>query len=451
MKLTIKREPEVSPVHPEHEHHIVFKRGDPRLHPAGARASAIRRHRTVYISAPVKVLLLIVIFVAGILLHLQRVHGLAQQLEAQALFAARFRVTKAMARIRRADTKTQELAVRTAPWLQEGSNAVLAVVGGSATLKPERPSAPSGEEVPGSAAAPPPAAAAAAPQAETLAPIEVALAALKQHCARLSAYAQQAGDRLNEATRIAAEADPKTESLDVSANENVLAVLASTAESAQEEVQPEYEGAVARIGEIRRLESQFKDEAARVAEQARLKREQEDLLARETAAVEEVKNAVAPLLWQHQYAQAISNVTIALASLKTEEGRSALRIRLDRFRWMQELKDFLIASIRKEPYPWGWGSGASARDVLGVDESGFNLRGGRATWAQLDSAQMLRFLRFYLDPKKVNRELRGRMNLAAAVYFSEAGKAADANTLLQAALASDGRLREESERLLASP
>jgi hypothetical protein len=175
------------------------------------------------------------------------------------------------------------------------------------------------------------------------------------------------------------------------------------------------------------------------------------LISRELAATVEAPKQASPCVKQHQYAQAVSNLSSALATMQTEEGRRALQVQVDRFRLMQELKEFISACATKEPYAWGWGSGTTARDVIGVDESGIRLRGGHAAWEELDPAQMLKLLRFYLAPKKVDKDLIGRISLAAAVYFSETGQSAHASKYMKDAIVADERLQKDVTRLIESP
>jgi hypothetical protein len=133
--------------------------------------------------------------------------------------------------------------------------------------------------------------------------------------------------------------------------------------------------------------------------------------------------------------------------MKTEEGRRILDLEIERYRELVALKKFIIAQINDKPFQWGWGSGNSARDILKADEAGFELRGGKAAWPDVDEAQFRKLLLHCL-PETLDRVLRARHLLAAAAYFQVTGNSSLAQTYSKQAVQWNSNLRDSARRLV---
>lgn len=506
MKLSIKKPSEDSKAHPEHGHRIVIKHHEPMAgHASPPSQHAAPRSRVPWLWIHCSLMLLTIGVAFGIFRHTRVEAAQKERREALAVHAAITQMTGSMDRIQRTMKRIQDAAAAFPQWVAEGSNLVRSVIPNSTVLR-EEPSAedilrvttpqeppPAQAQAPAAAAPAPaegdddparpygmpsrakmealhsaqaapsatagdttaPRAAAGAPAAQKpqLAPIEDAMVALKKLDADMSALTSQSTERQIDAKTMIADAGQKTESATMADYVSKLAEMAAAAEAAQQEAARLCTGAETRIAEIRELKQKTEaaqKEAQRKAEQERKEQEQKALIAREVAAAAEAHQATTNLVAWHDYAQAVSNLTAALGSMTTDEGKRAMQRHVDRFQLMKELKDFLVARIRKEPYPWGWGSGPTARDVTGADETGIKLHGVRVEWKELDAPQMLKFLRFYLVQKKVDKDLYARMSLAAAVYFNEVGQAAQTSKYMRDAIGTDLLLRQEATRLIES-
>jgi hypothetical protein len=88
---------------------------------------------------------------------------------------------------------------------------------------------------------------------------------------------------------------------------------------------------------------------------------------------------------------------------------------------MRDLKRFLIERINAAPYTWGWGSGPSARDVVGADETEIRLRGQTVGWTEVSSRQLLKLIDHYATDSKVDNKVQAEQHLAAAILCHELG------------------------------
>jgi len=157
----------------------------------------------------------------------------------------------------------------------------------------------------------------------------------------------------------------------------------------------------------------------------------------------------AALVKANRFAEAADVVRTKSGTPATKEAQAALQVLVDRGAYLAGLKTFLIERLTAEPFQWGWGRGAAGADVLGADEASVKVRGrGAVPWSDVDAAQMLKFIRHYVDSPKVPVRERARQNFAAAIYCDTLGGKDVAARFADKAVELAPSLRDEVKRLL---
>lgn len=194
-----------------------------------------------------------------------------------------------------------------------------------------------------------------------------------------------------------------------------------------------------------------KKEQELAAKQAAMKAEQERLaeLAKEekARALTAYAQVIVPLQ-QKKYEEAVETLKENLSDYETQEGRTALETYIKRAELLLELKLFLIDRLNEDPFSYGLGFGASARDIKSADTNGIRAKGIFLSWEDVGVAQMLKFFRRYLRSEKVDVGKLSRMNLAAAVYCLVNGGEEAADRFGDQAVDYAPHLEEDIERIL---
>ena len=197
--------------------------------------------------------------------------------------------------------------------------------------------------------------------------------------------------------------------------------------------------------EARRAEEQRQAEEA---EKQRLESAHKVRVEEERAMAEAAGKEIRPLLKQNKFAEAAGTLKRQLGDYRTGEGKEALQVLLDRSTRLAEMKAFLVERLNADPFRWGWGSGSSAKDILGADATFIKVRGLDAPWTRVSPAQMMKFIRHYVDSTKIGARRAGAMSLAAAVYCHENGGVEAAAAFGDKAAELAPSLRAEVERLV---
>jgi len=199
----------------------------------------------------------------------------------------------------------------------------------------------------------------------------------------------------------------------------------------------------AELAEQKRLE----EEAARERERLALERQAET--EKEQAKAD--KEAMTELFTLHDFDTIVSTLEGKLAEYQTEGGKAAFMVVLDRFKYVAGMRTILIGAINAEPFPWGWGTGTSARDVEKASLKGVSIVGSSAVypWKAVSVRQMLKFVDHYLASRKLKATDKANLAFGAAIYCDEFGEKgrAKAKVYLNRALDS-GFARSEQERLV---
>lgn len=150
-------------------------------------------------------------------------------------------------------------------------------------------------------------------------------------------------------------------------------------------------------------------EAAEAEKRAAALKESTD---KERAEIADARKAAVPLVLQCRFKEAAD----LLAKVKVNLATNEFKLASERYALMLELKAFVIAGVAKEgKFGFGWNN---ELDVLGADETKIVLRGRAESWDHVTPAQMLRFIKHYIDDPDLGT---ARICLASAVYFYEAG------------------------------
>jgi serine/threonine protein kinase len=177
--------------------------------------------------------------------------------------------------------------------------------------------------------------------------------------------------------------------------------------------------------EAERLAAEKKaEEDRRAAEEAERKRQA--YIARTASEIQQAKNDQADmriLFDANNFLEAIEQLKQRVGNYETEKGKSAIQLLIGRYEHLARMKSALIAGMQQTRYPWGWGFGNSARDIMTADEKGITAKGLPAPvpWSSVTTPQMLKLVDFYLSsPLKA----RSRIDLAfgAAIYCDEFGQ-----------------------------
>lgn len=167
------------------------------------------------------------------------------------------------------------------------------------------------------------------------------------------------------------------------------------------------------------------EEAARkrAEEEARRRKEEEQkvLVESEMNAVDTARGKCQPLIKEYKYNEAIDSLNAQFMYFSSDKGKEAAKNLIERYSRLHKLKLFVMEQLNAEPFLWGWTQGRQAEDVLGADENNVKLRGGTVPWTSVTTAQMLKFIRHFLENRKFPIKTLGEHNLAAAIFCYENG------------------------------
>ncbi|MBM4144064.1 MAG: hypothetical protein FJ225_10810 [Lentisphaerae bacterium] len=213
------------------------------------------------------------------------------------------------------------------------------------------------------------------------------------------------------------------------------------------------------IAEARR--KRLEDEARAREEEERRRREEEERLRLEEetraqteadlAAAEAARQSSMPLAAAHDFQKALAQLRSALSACKTDTGKQALSVVIQRYERMQKMKAYFITAMAAKPIAWGYGQGPGAQDILGADERGVQLKDRRVPWSEVAPAQMLRFADHFIAQRETRIRDQAEIALAAAIYAYEVGGErgiVKAREYVADAIRFRPDVREEAARLL---
>ncbi|MEI8139931.1 MAG: protein kinase [bacterium] len=157
-------------------------------------------------------------------------------------------------------------------------------------------------------------------------------------------------------------------------------------------------------------------EKVEAAKQAKIQADMSEIEAARKASVEFVQ--------QHRFVQALNKVELATTGLQTPEGKAKGKQMVKAYKTLVELKTAIIdgikASVKQNPetgYRFGW---MGDRDILGADEAKIVTRDAQYTWETVSAAQMMRFIKYYIEKGDMGRYDQAQHFFAVALYIHEA-------------------------------
>jgi hypothetical protein len=248
---------------------------------------------------------------------------------------------------------------------------------------------------------------------------------------------------LDEDTRTLLDAATSLDSIRGEAQRSLTSTLAaeSSVEAAKKasilpELLPEAERLHTKVLNMRRSINTTAERIVRIrietAEAREKQRQEEKRLQQEAEQADTVRREqqLATSAWikcrkehlrDNAFAAAADYLKSHLAGMKTEAGKAAFQHVLSRYERLAELKQYLVASINKKPFKWGWGAPGQARDILRADDIAVVTTRGKVLWAEADAAQMLRLLNHYVTRAEERTWEMAGYNLAAAILCDEYG------------------------------
>jgi len=159
--------------------------------------------------------------------------------------------------------------------------------------------------------------------------------------------------------------------------------------------------------------------AAEKAESEKQAKIQADMTTIETS-----RKACAELVQQHKFTEALEGVELAVRNLETPEGKAKGKQTVKAYKLLVELKTAIIegikADVKANPetgYRFGW---LGNKDILGADDTKVVTRDAHYTWNTVPAAQMMRFVKYYIEKGDMNRRDQAQHFFAVALYIHEA-------------------------------
>ena len=185
------------------------------------------------------------------------------------------------------------------------------------------------------------------------------------------------------------------------------------------------------------------------AERLRLEQERLTQVENEKQMVEATRTANMPMFRQNKFDEIATIIKGQLRDYKTDEGREAAQILMERYQRLHGQKQFLIEQLNADKFTWGWvRAPGSKEDVLGADMEGVQLQGRKVPWTEVSIPQWMMFVRRYLDSRKVRVRQQGEQNLASAIFCFEHGQLDAARIFAQKAVEITPDLQDTVRRLL---
>jgi serine/threonine protein kinase len=157
------------------------------------------------------------------------------------------------------------------------------------------------------------------------------------------------------------------------------------------------------------------------------------------------------LVQVYRFKDAAKEATKESKTCKTDEGRAAYQVLIDRYSKLAGLKQFITQRLNKDPKPWIW---QGTQDVKFADDKIIKLTRSTVQWTKVPIPQMLKFINVYVmgpASRKVKIRIKCNHLVAAAIFCMEHGgeaATAAAKNYSNRALDICPDVREDLDRLL---
>ncbi len=174
--------------------------------------------------------------------------------------------------------------------------------------------------------------------------------------------------------------------------------------------------------------AEAKLEAERAAE-ARVEAEKKAKIQADMTDIETSRKSCRELVQQHNFAAALGSVEQANKRVQTPEGKAVGKQTVKAYKMMVAMKSAIIegvkADVKANPetgYRFGW---MGSKDILKVDETKIVTRDAQYTWEGVPAAQMMRFVKYYIEKGDFTRREEAEHFLAVALYIHEVTSGAE--------------------------
>ncbi|MFA5043403.1 MAG: serine/threonine-protein kinase [Kiritimatiellia bacterium] len=185
-----------------------------------------------------------------------------------------------------------------------------------------------------------------------------------------------------------------------------------------------------------------------------VERRRPKIIQLELDIVDRARGANAPLIAQRKFENAAQNILKIKANLTQPETQSYFTNVQDAYAAMSRLKAFVIGAIQKAPYPKGWTTSGTPRDIIKANAAqGLTIAFGTSgsvniAWERVSTAQFVKIANYYLATAKLTDTARADLVLATAVFCYENGVFKLAETQAAAACQINPALKSEAQRLM---
>ncbi|MCG2659476.1 MAG: serine/threonine protein kinase [Kiritimatiellae bacterium] len=170
--------------------------------------------------------------------------------------------------------------------------------------------------------------------------------------------------------------------------------------------------------------------------------------------VDRARGANAPLIAQRKFENAVQSIVKIKGNLTQPETQAYLKNVQEAYEAMAKLKTFVIGAIQKAPYPNGWTTSRTPRDIIKANAAqGLTITLGTAgsidvAWEQVSTAQLVKIANYYLGTANLTDEARADMVLAMALFCYENGVFKTADTYAASACQINPALKSDVRRLM---
>lgn len=170
--------------------------------------------------------------------------------------------------------------------------------------------------------------------------------------------------------------------------------------------------------------------------------------------IDRARGANSPLIAQRKFENAVQSIVKIKGNLTQPETQAYFNNVQETYEAMAKLKAFVIGAIQKTPYPKGWTTSGTPRDIIKANATqGLTITLGTSgsiniAWEQVSVAQLVKIANYYLGTANLTDEARADMVLAMALFCYENGVFKTADTCAAAACQINPALKPDVQRLM---
>lgn len=197
--------------------------------------------------------------------------------------------------------------------------------------------------------------------------------------------------------------------------------------------------------------------AAKAREQAQaaeIARRRIKLIQTELDMIDKARGANGPLITQRDFEDAAKRIGQIKGNLTQPEAQDYLKNVQDAYMAMAALKIFIIGAINAAPYPNGWATSGTPRDIVRADANkGLTVALGtvgsiNVPWDQVTPFQWAKITNYYLEKGIISDAMRADRVLALALFCYESGSFKLAETYAASAGKINPALKTDIQRLM---